>query len=114
MTPQQSCEASNTKKIACVSPHPIPLPSGERGRVRGQIAVRKNVKLPFRLRRHCFHPHSRAVGYSTAFFINHSDAKGLVAFLADDEVVKNTDLTTQSTIHDSEKFIVHLKKGSKR
>jgi hypothetical protein len=31
--------------------------------------VRKNVKLPFRLRRHCFHPHSRAVGYSTAFFI---------------------------------------------
>jgi hypothetical protein len=37
--------------------------------VRGQIAVRKNVKLPFRLRRCCFHPHSRAVGYSTAFFI---------------------------------------------
>jgi hypothetical protein len=49
---------------------PIPLPSGERGRVRGQIAVRKNVKLPFRLRRYCFHPHSRTVGYSTAFFIN--------------------------------------------
>ena len=46
--------------------------------------------------------------------INHSDAKGLVAFLSDDEVVKNTDLTTQSTIHDSEKFILHLKKGSKR
>ena len=46
--------------------------------------------------------------------INHSDAKGLVAFLSDDEVMNNTDLTTQSTIHDSEKFIVHLKKGSKR
>jgi hypothetical protein len=37
MTPQQNCEASNTKKIACVSPHP----SGERGRVRGKIAVRE-------------------------------------------------------------------------
>lgn len=46
--------------------------------------------------------------------INHSDAKGLVAFLSDDEVVKNTDLTTQSTIHDSEKFIVHLKKSCKK
>jgi len=69
MTPQQSCEASNRKKIACVSPQPIPLPSGERGKVRGQIAVIKNVKLPFRLRRYCFHPHSRAVGYSTVFFI---------------------------------------------
>jgi hypothetical protein len=47
MTPQQSCEASNTKEIACVSPHPIPLPSGERGRVRGQIAVRKMLSYLF-------------------------------------------------------------------
>ena len=29
----------------------------------------KNVKLPFRLRRYCFHPHSRVVGYPTAFFM---------------------------------------------
>jgi hypothetical protein len=43
--------------------------------VRGQIAVRKNVKLPFRLRRYCFHPHSRAVGYSTAFFIKTKDVR---------------------------------------
>jgi hypothetical protein len=74
MTPQQNCEVSNPKKMAWVSPHPIPLPSGERGRVRGQIAVIKNVKLPFRLLRYCFHPHSRTVGYATAFFINRYSA----------------------------------------
>ena len=34
--------------------------------------------------------------------INHSDAKDLFKFLSDDEVMKNTDLTTHSTIHDSE------------
>jgi ribosomal-protein-alanine N-acetyltransferase len=46
--------------------------------------------------------------------INHSDAKDLFKFLSDDEVMKNTDLTTHSTIHDSEKFIVHLKKSCKK
>jgi hypothetical protein len=47
MTLHQSCEASNTKKIACVSPHPITLPSGERGEGKGEGADSSEKKLSY-------------------------------------------------------------------
>ena len=46
--------------------------------------------------------------------INLSDAKDIFKFLSDDEVTKNTDLKTHSTIRDSEKFVKYLKKGCEK
>jgi ribosomal-protein-alanine N-acetyltransferase len=46
--------------------------------------------------------------------INHSDEKDLFRFLSDDEVMKRTDLKTQSTIHDTEKFVKYVNKGCRK
>ena len=46
--------------------------------------------------------------------INHSDEKDLFAFLSDGEVMKSTDLTTHSTIRDTEKFVHYVKKGCRK
>ena len=47
-------------------PSPHPSPQRGEGKGEGGIAIGEKVKVQFRLWRCCFHPHSRAVGYSTA------------------------------------------------